>query len=196
MISMNNMQPFSLKLDFQTGIIRPCNNYLERRISDMAGIYADHEAEQKALLDGDPVIYQVHQYDVADENGHLLVVTSSIHPGKIGDEYYMTKGHYHARRDTAEVYLGMQGHGYLLLCTEEDGFESMPVEPGTITYIPPYWAHRTVNTGSEDFVFFGVYPADAGHDYGTIESEGFPMLLVERDGVPTLVPNPSHGRSA
>ena len=60
-------------------------------------------------------------------------------------------------------------------------------------HVAPYWADRTANAGSEGFIFFGVYPADAGHRNGTIESEGFPMLLVEQDGVPTLIPNPSHG---
>jgi len=193
-IALKYIQPFSLKLDLRTGIIGPCNRYIQRRLSDMAGMYADHAGEQKALQGGDPVVYEVYQYDVPNDNGQLLIVTSVIHPGRIGQEYHMTKGHYHARRDTAEVYVGLQGQGYLLLCTEEGGSKSMPIEPGTITYIPPYWAHRTVNVGSEDFIFFGVYPADAGHDYGTIESDGFPMLLVERDGVPTLIPNPSHGR--
>ena len=103
MTKADYMLPFSLQLDFQSGVIQPCNNYIQRRLSDMASMYADQEAAQKALQNGDPLIYEVRQYDVPNDNGQLLVVTSVIHPGKIGDEYYMTKGHYHARRDTAEV---------------------------------------------------------------------------------------------
>ena len=35
-------------------------------------------------------------------------------------------------------------------------------------------------------------PADAGYDYKTIEDQGFPVLVVERDGVPAVVPNPRY----
>ena len=59
--------------------------------------------------------------------------------------------------------------------------------PGVVAYVPPHWAHRTVNTGSEPFVFLAIYPGDAGHDYGTIETEGFPQRVVERDGQPAVV---------
>jgi glucose-6-phosphate isomerase len=47
-----------------------------------------------------------------------------------------------------------------------------------------------VNTGKEEFIFFGVYPADAGHNYGDIEKRGFAKVVVERDGRPTLLSNP------
>jgi glucose-6-phosphate isomerase len=50
--------------------------------------------------------------------------------------------------------------------------------PGTVAYVPPNWAHRTVNTGEEPFVFFAVYPGQAGHDYGTIEKTGFPQRVL------------------
>ena len=52
------------------------------------------------------------------------------------------------------------------------------------------WAHRSVNTGAEDLVMFFVYPGNAGHDYGTIEQQGFRKLVVERDGHPQVVDNP------
>ena len=57
--------------------------------------------------------------------------------------------------------------------------------------MPPRWAHRSVNTGErEDLVTFFVYPGDAGHDYGTIEQQGFRKLVVEIDGQPQVVDNP------
>jgi len=186
--------PFSLQLDLQTGVFLPCNNHIQRHLSDMAAMYSDQEAVQRLLAEGDPLLYEVYQYDVPAENGQLLVVTSIIHPGKVGDEYYMTKGHYHARQDTAEVYLGLQGRGCLLMQTTEGDFQSTQFGPSTVGYIPPYWAHRMVNTGQADFIFYGVYPADAGHDYGSIETTGFPYLVLERDGQPAFVVNPSYGR--
>jgi glucose-6-phosphate isomerase len=35
-----------------------------------------------------------------------------------------------------------------------------------------------VNTGEDPFVFFAVYPGQAGHDYGTIEQTGFPRRVM------------------
>jgi glucose-6-phosphate isomerase, archaeal len=47
--------------------------------------------------------------------------------------------------------------------------------------------------GEEPLVFFAVYPADAGYDYGTIEREGFPVLVVSGEGGPEVIPNPRYG---
>jgi len=49
-------------------------------------------------------------------------------------------------------------------------------------YVPPFWAHRSVNTGDEPLISFCVYPADAGHNYGDIEKQGFPQKITRRDG--------------
>ena len=54
--------------------------------------------------------------------------------------------------------------------------------PGRAIYVPPYWAHRTVNTGEEPLVSFYVYPGNAGHNYGDIEKEGFPVRMLKRGG--------------
>jgi glucose-6-phosphate isomerase len=188
------MSPFAIALDFQRGVLEPCNNFVQRHLSDMRGMYLDAAATEKATKKGDPLLYEVYQYDIPFETGQLLVVTTVLQSGKVGDEYYMTKGHFHKKEDTAEVYLGLQGRGCLLLETAGGDFEALPVKPGTLTYIPPYWAHRMVNTGEENFVFFGVYPADAGHNYGDIEKTGFAKVLVAKDGQPTLVPNPKRGK--
>lgn len=189
------MLPFAIGLDFKSGVLAPCNNYTPRRLSDLRGFYLDEAATERGIREGDPVIYEVYQYDVPFESGQLLVVTSIIHPGTVGDEYHMTKGHFHAHEETAEVYVGLQGEGYLLLDTAAGQFQALPMRPGTVTYIPPYWAHRTVNVGSEDFVFFGVYPADSGHNYAAIERRGFSQLLMKKNGVPSLTPNPRYASS-
>ncbi|MCZ7539826.1 MAG: hypothetical protein M5U29_07950 [Anaerolineae bacterium] len=116
-----------------------------------------------------------------------------MRPGKVGDEYFMTKGHYHARGECAELYYGLLGEGYLLLQTPEGEVSLQRIVPGAAAYVPPYWGHRTINTGTRNFVFLAVYPADAGYDYKTIAERGFASILVERDSAPTLVPNPRYG---
>jgi hypothetical protein len=55
---------------------------------------------------------------------------------------------------------------------------------GQMVYVPPFWAHRSVNTGREPLVSFCVYPAEAGHNYGDIAGEGFPQRVFRRGGQP------------
>jgi glucose-6-phosphate isomerase, archaeal len=58
-----------------------------------------------------------------------------------------------------------------------------------VTYVTPYWAHRSINTGEEDLITFFVYPGNAGHDYATIDSVGFRKRLLQQNGIPTMVDN-------
>jgi glucose-6-phosphate isomerase len=157
----------------------------------MQGMYADTEATDKILAEEeDRLIYEVYPVDLPEEEGQVLHSTTVIYPGRIGDEYHMTKGHFHVKRNRAEIYLGLVGEGYLLLMTDKGEVASVPMTAGTIAYVPPCWAHRTVNTGSQPFIFFAAWPGDSGHDYGTIEDLGFAKILVDRGGQPALVDNP------
>jgi len=190
-VATTKMDPIAREIDLDSGVIEEASNHWTRYLSDMGTMYNDQDAVDSILEDEDPVIYEVYEINVPAEDGHLLQCTSIIHSGTVGDEYFMTKGHYHERRDTAEVYVCLSGHGYLLTQTEQGKSDAREMTPGTSTYIPPYWAHRTVNVGDEPFIFYGVYPGDAGHDYGSIEDFGFPELLVEENGEPKVKPNPA-----
>ena len=172
------LDPFALMVDFGSGALEPHTSRTERRASDMQGAYADAAALSRLVKGGDPLVYEVLQYDTPEVVGQLICCTTVLHPGTVGDEYFMTKGHYHSVRDTAEVYLGLSGHGYLLLMTEQGDKAATLMSPGTVAYVPPCWAHRTVNTSEEPFVFLAVYPGQAGHDYGTIEQTGFPQRVL------------------
>ncbi len=75
--------------------------------------------------------------------------------------------------------------------TPEGNWAVEELRPGKVLYVLPRWAHRSVNTDSvEDLVTFFVYPACAGHDYGTIKEKGFRKLVFDRDGTPILLDNP------
>lgn len=184
------MKPFSILLNFKTGELTPHDRTNIRKLSDMKGMFLGTMSELRILEREDPVIYSFSEKILPEENGHLQLATTTINPGKVGEEYFMTKGHYHRRPDTSEIYLGLEGEGYLLTQTEKGDFESMAIQTGVVAYIPPYWGHRMVNTGSKPFVFFAVYPGDAGHNYGDIERTGFVKILVEQDGKPLLIDNP------
>ena len=162
----------------------------------MRGQFADPVAYEALLAQGDVVLYEVYETyhpGVTDEAmavGELLHGTSIVHPGQVGDEYFMTKGHFHSVLDTAEVYYGLQGRGMVVMETPEGEWAVEELRPGRALHVPLRWAHRSVNTGQGDLVFLFVYPGHAGPDYGTIEARGFRKLVVARDGQPTIVDNP------
>ncbi|MHB8627030.1 MAG: glucose-6-phosphate isomerase [Aggregatilineales bacterium] len=190
---MTLLDPFATQLDFRTGILSPTAKITRRYLRDMRTMYTDTVAVEHILQhEGNRLIYEVQAVDLPEEEGQILYCTTIIYPGKIGTEFHMTKGHFHQKRDRAEVYLGSAGEGYLLLQADDGTARSIPMRPGTAAYVPPYWAHRTVNTGDEPFIFFAAWPGDAGHDYGTIEQKGFVNVLIERSGKPLLIDNPRH----
>jgi len=187
------MQPFVTQVNFETGLFSPQRGRYQRWLSDMARLYADSDAAARILAEeGDRLIYEVQTVELPADEGQIPHCTTRIRPGHVGGEYHMTKGHYHARREQGEVYFGLSGRGYLLLQTETGATSALEMSAGSAAYIPPYWAHRSVNIGAIDYVFFSVWPAEAGHDYGTIERDGFRQLLLRRGGRPTLQANPKY----
>lgn len=158
-----------------------------RRASDLHGIFRDSEALVGLIRGGDPVIYETYEPAVPEAPGHLMFGLTVLHPGRVGDEYFMTRGHYHVQRQTAEVYLCLRGRGYLVMQMEQGEVRAAPMEPGSVVYVAPGWAHRSVNIGDEPFVLFYTFPADAGHDYGAIGRDGFGLRVVEVNGEPAVI---------
>ncbi|HOE67057.1 MAG TPA: glucose-6-phosphate isomerase family protein [Candidatus Hydrogenedentes bacterium] len=179
---MDYMQPFGVDIDLVEGVMRDHDRVVVRRASAMLGHYADGAALQALIDAGDPVHYEVFEKAVPAEYGHLLFCISKLYPGRVGDEYFMTKGHYHTVAETAEVYLCLRGKGYMLMKTAEGGCVPAPMARNRLVYVPPYWAHRSINTGDEPLISLCIYPGDAGHNYGDIEREGFPKRVFFRGG--------------
>ncbi|MBE2212844.1 MAG: cupin domain-containing protein [Opitutaceae bacterium] len=167
---------------------------VERRLADLRGCFADRGAFDAALALDNPVVYRVGSVAPAEGEGDLHYGVGCVMPGRIGDEYFLTKGHLHAWRPAAEFYFGLAGEGMMLLEDESDGASQMvPLRPGHAVYVPGRTAHRTVNTGLVPLTYLGVYPARAGHDYATIEHCNFRACVVERGGQPVLVPRVRSG---
>ena len=181
------MLPWSIDIDLVEGAMREPDRILARRASDMQGYYRD-EAALRRLIDqqGDPVHYEVFEKHIPEQYGHLLLCVSKLYPGCVGDECFMTKGHYHAVSGTAEVYLCIRGQGCLLMKTAAGDCLTEPMRRHRMVYVPPHWAHRSINTGHEPLVSFCVYPGDAGHNYGDIASEGFAQRVFLRGGKPII----------
>ena len=158
-----------------------------RRLSDLEGCFSDPEAYRAALAQDNPVLYRVIAVEPGNGAGDLHFGLGVLYPGKIGAEYYLTKGHYHRTREAAEVYIGQGGEGLMLLEDERTGESRVEaLGAGRIVYVPGYTAHRTMNTGTEPLTYFGVYPANAGHDYGAIAARNFLKIVVEESGRPVM----------
>ena len=163
-----------------------------RRLSDLHGYFADSAAFTSRLTQNDPVLYTVASVDSVQGEGQLHYGLGLIMPGRIGAEYYMTKGHFHAWRPAAEVYIGLRGTGLMLLENEQAGSSLLPLTPNSVVYVPGYTAHRAINTGDEPLVYLGIYPSAAGHDYGAIAERNFLQVVVAIDNQPTMIPRSSY----
>jgi glucose-6-phosphate isomerase len=163
--------PFFVQLDLITGKLSSFSERVVRRLSDLRGLVADEVALRRELERGDRIVYEVFKINVPPIQGHLFFNVTVIHPGKIGEEYHFTKGHYHMNEQAAEIYIGVQGKG-LLLMRSYNNFRVIEMQRGVLAYIPPGWGHRSVNVSHDPFVFLSIYPANAGYDYERIMREG------------------------
>ena len=160
---------------------------VKRHLCDLCGCFADAAAFEAAVA-GNPLLYSVVTFEPANGVGDLHYGVGLLMPGKIGDEYYMTKGHLHLWRDAAEIYIGLTGEGMMLLEDEASGESRMvPLRANGVVYVPGRTAHRTINTGSVPLTYIGIYPAKAGHDYETIAKKNFRCVVVERGGRPAMI---------
>lgn len=181
---------FSVDFDPVSGLSKTAES-TKRYLSQMKDMYCDQEAVKQILEKEDPLIYEFYELGCPERAGDLLFGTSIVYPGKIGNEFYMTKGHFHTVLDTAEVYYTLDGEGMMVLENPEGDTMEKPLVKGEALYVPRRYAHRSVNTGEKPLVMYFTFAADAGHDYGTIETKGYHKLIVEQDGKVTVVDNPN-----
>jgi glucose-6-phosphate isomerase, archaeal len=180
--------PEGVKIDGVTGEVSPETGRYKKRLQDLEGFFGDGQAFGEATRAGNPLVYEVVEY--RKDNSDLFFGTTTMYPGKVGEEYYLTRGHFHQRRDMGEVYYTQSGQGILLLESREGRSETVDMRPGICAFIPPDWAHRSINVGPEKLVFVWVCNTSAGHDYGDILRQGMRKVVVERGGKPTIVDNP------
>ena len=183
--------PFTFGVDIGKNTLMPHDHHIVRRLSAMKGQFLYFEVYNAMLREDDVILYQIYEITRPEDAGELMSGLSVVHPGKVGEEYFMTKGHFHTVLATAEVYYCLKGEGLMVMETPEGEWAIEPMRPGQVLYVPPRWAHRSINTSpDEDLINFFTYPANAGHDYGSIEIQGFRKLVVENNGKPQIIDNP------
>lgn len=189
---MNNFnwdKSFLVDFDTVTGVSKTAVT-TKRYLSQMKDMFFDSAAAEEILKTGDPLIYEFYELGCPERAGDLLFGTTVLYPGKVGSEYFMTKGHFHTQLETAEVYYTLDGEGYMVMENPEGDTMELPLSKGQAVYVPRRYAHRTVNTGDKPLILFFTFAADAGHDYGTIETKGYHKMLVEQDGKTAVIDNP------
>jgi glucose-6-phosphate isomerase len=155
-----------------------------RNITDLKGVFYDEDA--RSALAQDAVVYEVKSFlPVPEETpGGLYFGITYLYPGKVGDEYFMTKGHFHARPDRTEFYWGLDGEGVLIFMDEQRRMWAERMFPGSLHHIPGHVAHRVANTDSRLLSFAACWPSDAGHNYAEIAKNGFTARLICKNGLP------------
>lgn len=176
-------QPIGCDIDLESGAMRNATGSYQKRFADLAGLYGDATAfDVMNSQMADEIVYEVCEFRPSDRAGDVIFGVTRMSPGKVGNEFFITRGHIHRKADRPEIYYGQKGNGLMLLESPEGEVSIVEIGPLTCCYVPPYWIHRSVNTGDEDLVMLFCYPADSGQDYGIIERSGGMRRRVVDDG--------------
>lgn len=159
----------------------------EKVLKDLKEIFEDEITFKK--MNPNTLVYkvQINAQEKEGKEGGLFFGTSCVYPGKVGDEYFMTKGHFHLKSDTSEYYWCIEGKGMLILMDEGRNCYVEKMFKGSLHYIPGKVAHRIANTGEKILTVGACWPSDAGHDYVSIMKRGFSARLKDVNCVPTLI---------
>lgn len=185
--------PTAHLIDPSTGAMSGATGRYEKRLRDLGGIYANEAAFAAAAQDGARIVYYVYEARPAAQHGDLIFGTTFMEPGKIGDEYFVTRGHIHARGNRPETYTGESGIGLMLMESPEGETRILEIAPHVLVYVPPLWIHRSVNIGATPLVMSFCYPSDSGQDYEIIaRSNGMATRIIAEGAGWKAVPNAAY----
>lgn len=180
---MTLREPGICVVDIARGELRGATSRYTKTLRDLAGLYEDADAyEALAKEKGDAIVYEVTGYQPSQDAGDMILGVTRMLPGKVGREYFLTRGHIHANANRPEMYYGESGRGLMLMESPAGEVRTVEIGPKTMCYVPPYWIHRSVNTGPEVLVMTFAYPADSGQDYDIIAKAGGMRSRIVDDG--------------
>jgi len=155
-----------------------------RTFRDVASIFANSTVGGE--IDPETPIYTTHGLPDTHQP-ELLYATTMIQPGQVNGEYYMTRGHFHTRKDRGEFNITLSGRGAAILMSPDGEVTVEWMEPGSVHNFDGIKAHRIANIGGSPLVFLCVWMGDCGHDYETIAKKGFTKRLMCINGQPALL---------
>ncbi|ANM12756.1 glucose-6-phosphate isomerase protein [Rhizobium sp. N324] len=95
--------PEGVLINGLTGGVSPGTGRYTKRLSELREIFQDQtELDRLVEVECDPVVYEVIEY--RKQGSDLFFGTTTMEPGKVSGEFFMTRGHFHQRRDMGEVY--------------------------------------------------------------------------------------------
>jgi glucose-6-phosphate isomerase, archaeal len=166
MSASHTQPPFLAFVNPETLQIQPKTGGYNKYFRELVGIYSDEAAFDRLEQSlGNTVAYRVDEARFSDHGSDLITGISVLEPGKVGREFFMTRGHLHQRADRPETYYCVAGHGVLLLESLAGEIKAMEMRSGSLVYVPPFWARRSVNVGETVFATLFSYPADAGQNF-------------------------------
>lgn len=158
-----------------------------RKLDQLRSVLMDPQAT------GPDPVYQV-EHDVGNgwENKTMIA------PGKIGQEYTKTHGHYHPEDAPDETYQVVEGEGVLELQKGHPDAISEVIfvksKAGDQIKIKEGYGHSWSNVGKGPLVLVDDW--QGGHspaDYEPLDAKGgMAYFLVKEDGEPKAVPNPTY----
>lgn len=173
-----------------------------RRLEDMREVLADRTAT------GPGDLYFMYRDVCLPAQRPLLEALSLrfdltvIRPGKVGEEYVKTAGHYHppvpgAGLSYPEVYQVVHGTAHYLLqrVEGEEVVDAVFIEayPGDIAVVPPRYGHVTINPTSEVLVMANWVERNFSSVYEPLRARhGAAYYEIEKDGQGVFIRNPHY----
>ena len=123
---MHVREPVICPVSVSGGSLGNASGQYAKRLSELAGLYADEAAFAAGLEAGDRTVYDVTEFRPSSRNGDMVFGVTRMSPGRIGNEFFLTRGHIHARADRPEIYYGEAGNGVMLLESPEGEVRACP----------------------------------------------------------------------
>ena len=170
---MQKIDPILADLKIMTGNFPQATGHYSKTFNELEGMY-ENEQEFKKMLPKweNQVVYEVWEHRASKNKGDLVFGTSVMKPGRVGDEFFLTRGHLHQKAYCAETYFCLRGIGVLLMESPDGEIKALKLDKGQLVYVPPFWFHRSVNIGDSELVTLFTYNSDAGQNYEILKKRG------------------------
>ena len=189
---MKISDPISADFEKKSGFFPQATGYYSKTFNELEGMY-ENEGEFQNMLPkwNNKVVYEVWEHRSSKNNGDLVFGTSVMKPGRVGEEFFLTRGHQHQKARCAETYFCLSGTGIILMESPDGEIKALDLGKDQLVYVPPLWFHRSINIGESELVTLFTYNSDAGQNYEIIKKRGgMRKRVVRKDsGSWTLVAN-------
>lgn len=137
------------------------------------------------------------------KNSNLLLGVCIYSKGLVGEEPVRSQGHVHSvsktsNYSTGELYEIWYGKAMVVMqeFTNKNPGRVFAVEAseGEVVFVPPGWAHYTINVNPKDYMVFGAWCIrDYGFDYNELrEKAGLSVYPIFNDGKIEFIKNSNY----